>query len=98
MRAAALLLTLAACSSAEDRWNIVVLPELCAAQASCSDRVEADACVDVARSVDYSACTLDPQAVRDCQRALEDATCVEVPFMGYDTLDTPEPCDAVWQC
>lgn len=98
MRLAALLALLIGCSSAEDRYNIVVVTELCEARAACSTRIEVTPCVDAERGADRSACTIDASAVRECRRALIDAECVPVPFMDYDVLDEPEVCAQVWSC
>ena len=88
----------AACGFDEERFLVNGVDLWCERSAECDGGFEKDACVDVFRTTDRSACTYDAEQGLACFQDLPEAACVEDDLLDIRYLEVPESCEAVYSC
>ena len=92
------LLVLAGCDFSEERFLVKGVDRWCELSAECAGTFEKDACIDVMRLPDRSACEYDTVSAQDCYDQLPEAQCIDDDVLGTRYLDVPGACEAVWYC
>jgi hypothetical protein len=94
----ALAVLASGCGFSEEKFLVNGVERWCEYSSECAGTFETQACIDVFRSTDRSACTYDPDAAATCWSELPDALCIDDEVLLVRYLEVPEACEAAYDC